>query len=143
VTYTCYDSATNSACQGFTPVAGGTTIRPYTLRQDPYNPDCIWELGDAGVFQVFSATFGGSLGCNESNASPAVKPSASYCDGKSGHVTGWNQINLYGINPSDYNAVSVTIKDANGNIVPAGRAGRSRAARFRSTSHRSPTQLRR
>ena len=74
VTYTCYDFATSSACQGFTPVPGGDLVRPYTIRQDPYNKDCLWELGDAGKFQVFSATFGGSLGCNEGNAQVSVKP---------------------------------------------------------------------
>jgi uncharacterized repeat protein (TIGR01451 family) len=118
VTYTCYDFATSSACQGFTPVAGGTFVRPYTLRQDPYNPDCVWELGDAGVFQVFSATFGGSLGCNVGNAKVTVTPEVYYCDGGSGHVTAWNRLRLSGVTSSDFDAVAVTITDADGNPVP-------------------------
>jgi uncharacterized repeat protein (TIGR01451 family) len=118
VTYTCWDSATNSACAGFAPVAGGDNVRPYTLRQDPFNADCVWELGDAGVFQVFSATFGGALGCNEGNATVQIAPSAYYCDGQSGHITGWRQLVLGGVSDTDYDSVAVTISDADGNALP-------------------------
>jgi uncharacterized repeat protein (TIGR01451 family) len=118
VTYTCYDFATSSACQGFQPVPGGQNVRPYTIRQDPYNPDCLWELGDAGVFHVFSATFGGSLGCNVGNTQVQVTPETYYCDGKPGHVTEWNRLRVTGVTSSDYDAVAVTITDADGNAVP-------------------------
>jgi uncharacterized repeat protein (TIGR01451 family) len=118
-TYTCWDYATNAACAGFVPVSSGSTnVQAYTLRQDPFAPDCIWELGNAGTFEVFSATFGGSIGCNEGNGAVKVTPSAFYCDGNGGHVTGWNQLQLYGVNSSQYDAVAVTITDANGDPVP-------------------------
>jgi uncharacterized repeat protein (TIGR01451 family) len=117
--YTCWDYSTNTACQGFTPVASGNpATQAYTLRQDPNAPDCIWELGNGGTFEVFSATFGGSIGCNEGNSAITLTPSQYYCDGRSGHVTGWKQLQVYGINSSQYDALAVTITDANGNPVP-------------------------
>jgi uncharacterized repeat protein (TIGR01451 family) len=116
-TYTCFDEATSAPCAGFVPGSTGANVRPYSLRQDPQNPDCIWELGDTDIFEVFSATFGGTS-CNEGNAQVAVTPGAYYCDGQAGHVTGWDQIRLGGIGSADYDAVAVTITDANGDPVP-------------------------
>ncbi len=116
-TYACWSFATNSACQGFDQTTSGKNVRVYTLRQDPYNPGCIWELGDAGVFEVFSATFGGTT-CKEGAAQVALTPAAYYCDGKAGHVTGWNNLVLGGLTSADYDAASVTITDANGDPVP-------------------------
>jgi hypothetical protein len=63
-TYACWSFATNSPCVGFVQATSGQNLRAYTIRQDPYNPDCVWELGDAGAFELFSATFGGTT-CNE------------------------------------------------------------------------------
>jgi uncharacterized repeat protein (TIGR01451 family) len=116
--YTCYDFSTNSACQGFVNVSSGQNVRVYTLRKDPQNPDCIWELGDAGIYEVFSATFGGSVGCKEGNAQVQVTPAAFYCDGSSGHVTGWDRIRLHGVTSAQFDAVAVTITDSGGNPVP-------------------------
>jgi uncharacterized repeat protein (TIGR01451 family) len=117
--YTCWDYATNSACAGFTPVASGnTTTQAYTIRQDPNAPDCLWELGNGGTFEVFSATFGGSVGCSTGSTQVKLTPADFYCDGKTGHITGWNQLNVVGLSSSQYDAVAVTITDANGNPVP-------------------------
>ena len=116
-TYTCWNFATNSACPGFAQTSSGVNVRAYTLRQDTTNPGCIWELGDAGVFEVFSATFGGA-GCTEGAAQVALTPAAYYCDGKPGHVTGWDHLVLGGLTSADYDGVSVTITDANDDPVP-------------------------
>lgn len=51
--YTCWDFATGAACAGFAPSTSGKVVRPYTLRQDPYDLTCIWEAGDAGIFEIF------------------------------------------------------------------------------------------
>ncbi|HEY4278999.1 MAG TPA: DUF11 domain-containing protein [Conexibacter sp.] len=118
-TYACWDFSTNSRCDGFVQGSSGADVRPYTLRQDPDNPDCIWELGDAGVFEVFSATFGGNPPtCNTGTAEVRLAPEQFYCDGGSSHVTGWNQVGIGGISAADYDAVAITIRDADGNIVP-------------------------
>lgn len=117
--YTCWDYSTSSACQGFTPVASGNAAtQAYTIRQDPNAPDCLWELGNGGTFEVFSATFGGSASCSTGSSQVKLTPSDYYCDGHGGHVTGWKQLEVYGVNPAQYDAVAVTIKDANGNPVP-------------------------
>jgi uncharacterized repeat protein (TIGR01451 family) len=116
-TYTCWDYATRTACAGFTPASTGAGVQAYTLRQDPQFPDCIWEEGNADIFEVFSATFGGTS-CKESPATVDVTPSASYCDGAGNHVAGWKAISIGGLGVSDYNALAVTITDANGNPVP-------------------------
>lgn len=52
-TYTGWDFATSADCAGFTSNSSGANVSPYTLRQDPYEPTCIWEVGDTGVFEVF------------------------------------------------------------------------------------------
>jgi uncharacterized repeat protein (TIGR01451 family) len=115
-TYTCWDYATSSPCQGFTAASTGKSVRAYALGRQP-GTDCVWEYGDAGVFENFSATFGGTS-CNEGSAQVSLSPSQYYCDGQSGHVTGWKQITLDGITSSDYSGAVVTITDSNGNVVP-------------------------
>jgi len=52
-TYRCWDFATSAECPGFASNSSGSDVKPYTMRQDPYQPTCIWEAGDAGVFEVF------------------------------------------------------------------------------------------
>ncbi len=116
-TYACWSFATNSACSGFVQASSGRNVRAYTVRQDPDNPGCVWELGDAGVFEVFSATFGGTT-CSEGAAVINLAPESSYCDGRPGHVTGWNNLVLSGVTSTDYDSVAVSILDANGNPVP-------------------------
>jgi uncharacterized repeat protein (TIGR01451 family) len=116
-TYACWNFATGGPCTGFVQASSGANVRAYTVRQDPDNPGCLWELGDAGVFEVFSATFGGTT-CNEGGAVTKVTPGAYYCDGKPGHVQGWRNLVLEGVGATDYNQVAVSILDANGNPVP-------------------------
>jgi uncharacterized repeat protein (TIGR01451 family) len=116
-TYTCWDYSTSSACAGFVPASSGQNIRAYTLRQDPVNPDCIWEEGDADRFEVFSATFGGT-NCSQATTNVDIRPSSFYCDGQAGHVTGWDRIQISGVTPADFTAMAVSIVDDNGDPVP-------------------------
>ncbi len=116
-TYACWNFATGAPCSGFVQASSGANVRAYTVRQDPDNPGCLWELGDAGVFEVFSATFGGTT-CNEGSAVIKLSPEAYYCDGRSDHVHGWRDLLLDGVGASDYNQVAVSILDADGNPVP-------------------------
>ncbi len=116
-TYACWDFAIAAPCAGFVQTSSGRPIRAYTIAQEPQNPDCLWVLGDSGEFELFSATFGGTS-CVNNTASETVTPASYYCDGQSGHVTGWSQIALGGITSADYNEMTVTITDANGNVVP-------------------------
>jgi hypothetical protein len=51
--YVCWDFATSGYCSGFTSASSGRPVSPYTLRQDPYLPTCIWEVGDGGIFELF------------------------------------------------------------------------------------------
>ncbi len=124
-TYTCWDySVTPSApgkignvCPGFVPASTDQDVRPYTIRQDPQNPECLWMLGDRNRFEIFSATFGGT-GCRFGNAVVELTPEDLYCDGTEGHVSGWEAIRLGGLTSADYDGVAVTITDSNGNPVP-------------------------
>ena len=115
-TYTCFDFAINAPCAGYNPFVSAERILPYTLRQDPYNPACIWETGDLGIFQVFDAETG-ALGCSRSSASVEAQPSAFYCDGLPGHVRNWTTVNLNNITGSQYSSAKLTLLDANGNPV--------------------------
>jgi hypothetical protein len=118
-TYTCWDFATATPCAGFVPSSTGVSTQPYTLRQDPQNPDCIWEEGNQDRFEVFSATLGGTS-CTESNAKLEVAPALSYCDGRPGHVSAWDKLLISGVAPADFTAMSVSITDDNGQLVPTG-----------------------
>lgn len=116
-TYTCWDYATAAPCAGFVPASTGVAVYAYTLRQDPQNPDCVWEEGDADRFEVFSATIGGTT-CNESPAAVDLVPAQFYCDGLPGHVGGYDRLTIAGVAAADYTGLTVTITDANGVPIP-------------------------
>lgn len=79
-TYACWDFALEATCAGFVQTSTRQVVRAYSLRQDPYAPDCIWAIGDAGRFEVFSATFGGT-DCARSVSSLRVGPARYYESG--------------------------------------------------------------
>lgn len=116
-TYTCWDFAIDASCAGFVQSSSGANVRPYTLRQDPTAPDCIWVVGDAGVFETFSATFGGTR-CTLSQSVVDIDPSEYYCDGPSGHVSGWRTLRIGGVDPAGYSGLAVTIAGIDGTTVP-------------------------
>ncbi|HEV7146215.1 MAG TPA: hypothetical protein VGN48_04365, partial [Pedococcus sp.] len=126
-TYTCWDWSLNggagAACAGFTnptstTLNGGTpiSVRAYTLNSVSSFPGCLVEDGDSGVLQFFNAQTGAP--CTTSTGSVTVKPSAYYCDGGSGHVTGWKNFVIGGVTSGQYSGATYTVLDANGNPVP-------------------------
>ena len=115
-TYTCWDFATNAACAGFTQSSSSTVVKPYSLRQDPFNPGCIWEVGDAGIFEVFDADTG-SFNCSRSAAEVSAAPASFYCDGLPGHIQGWTNIKINNITGSQYGSAKITVRGVNGNPI--------------------------
>ena len=115
--YACLDFALTPAapCAGYTVVPRGT-VSPYTLRQDPAAPNCIWEVGDLGIFDTFNALTGGS--CSDVETTLTSNPDASYCDGQSGHVTGWSTLTISGASAAQYKGAIVSITDSAGTPVP-------------------------
>ena len=114
--YVCFNFATSAPCAGFNNAASSSpAVYPYTLRQDPYAPACLWEVGDAGIIQVISKNTGGS--CADSEADVVVTPSAYYCDGGS-HSSAWTNISIEGVTSADYTNAQVTVLDGTGSIVP-------------------------
>jgi uncharacterized repeat protein (TIGR01451 family) len=120
--YRCFDFATGAPCATFSTYHTVSTARPYTIRQDPYVPNCLWELGDGGIFENFDATTGSS-GCSDTAAEIALNPGAYYCDGGAGHVQGWGSLRVTDLPPNRYSAVLVTVLDSAGRPV-SGYAGR-------------------
>ena len=130
IQYECYDFAPGAPCAGFSspaqtsPYTQGApgnqpgNLTPYTLEPDPDLPGCVGEIGDTGVVQYFDARTG-ALGCSGSlgkgfRGSDGVLD----CDGQSGHVTGWDEVVISGIPPADYKGATVTVLDADGNLIP-------------------------
>jgi uncharacterized repeat protein (TIGR01451 family) len=113
--YVCFNFATNTPCAGFVNTPQPGSVHPYTLRQDPFAPACLWEVGDVGIIQVISKNTGAS--CADSEADSAINPAAYYCDGGS-HPTAWTSISLEGVTSADYTSAQVTVLDKNGSIVP-------------------------
>jgi uncharacterized repeat protein (TIGR01451 family) len=111
--YTCFDFATGDPCAGFTTNHTNSTARPYTLRQDPYLPNCIWELGDGGIFETLDATTGRS-GCSDTRGEVSASPQAFYCDGGPAHVQGWVALSVANLATGQYSSAQVTVLDANG-----------------------------
>ena len=125
-TYTCWDFSLPAAgpglqgdhCRGFTNATTGKQTSTYTLRQDPSSQDCIWAIGDNGVFETFSATYGGTS-CALTTAHVTVDPAAYYCDGGGlSHTTGWDKLIVDGAQQSQYSGLTVSITDENGDPVP-------------------------
>ena len=114
--YTCFDFATREPCAGFTTNHTESRARPYTLRQDPYLPNCIWELGDGGIFETIDATTGRS-GCSDTRGDVSATPQAFYCDGGSGHAQHWAALSVANLATGQYASAQVTIVDANGSPV--------------------------
>jgi hypothetical protein len=115
--YACLDFALTPAapCAGYT-VVPRNVVSPYTLRQDPDAPTCIWEVGDLGIFDTFNALTGGS--CSDVETTLTSNPAASYCDGQSGHVTGWSNLTISGATAAQYKGAIVSITDSAGTPVP-------------------------
>nr|MDP9168737.1 hypothetical protein [Actinomycetota bacterium] len=103
-TYDCFDFAARrlnpavvASCNNYIPQIY-TSSRDYTIRPDPSDPTCLWALGDAGLFDQFSAPDGGF--CTTYTASASTTPSQFYCDGNSStHVKSWGKVQLVGVDP--------------------------------------------
>lgn len=121
-TYDCWDFATNARCT--VPVAGGSWptaispsgIKPYTLREDAENPGCVWEVGDTGQFQVIDIALG-TLQCSRTTGVVEAQPSAFYCGGSTGNVSGWQNVSIRNFAESNYLQAELTIRDQDNNIV--------------------------
>jgi hypothetical protein len=107
----CFDWATDAACPGF-PMTTPLSKKTYSLREDPYAPSCLWSMGDDGILESVE-THSGMSGCNMSSVT--VVP--TYCDGLSGHVKGWDLLKLNDL-AGGYTSFTLTLRDANGNVVP-------------------------
>ncbi len=114
--YTCFDFATGAPCAGFTTNHTISHARPYTLRQDPYLPNCIWELGDGRIFETFDATTGTS-GCSDTRGEVSASPQSFYCDNAPGHVDAWAALSVANLGTGQYSSARVTVLDANGRPV--------------------------
>lgn len=97
-------------CAGF---AGPSNPNNYTVTGPLANlPGCLAANGDAGVIALFSETTGQS--CGIESAKVSTTPSQSYCDGGSGHVTGWDKVSLVGLTGAEYTGATVTLTNAAG-----------------------------
>ena len=84
------------------PGTGGVpgALIAYSLVSDPDVPSCIWELGDFG--QVLPVRRRHRI---EVHATPGrrrtVELGPQFCDGGTGHVQGYNTIDIGGLTPAD------------------------------------------
>lgn len=116
-TYSCWDFATNADCTGFVRATSGESTSAYSLREDPFTPGCIWEVGDSGRFEVFDAQTGGTT-CERSAAGVTAEPQSFYCDGKQGHVRKWQSLRINELSASQFDSGTITLYDTAGNQVP-------------------------
>lgn len=116
--YSCWDFAANADCAGFVRNTPDADVAPYSLREDPFVPGCIWMLGDIGVFEQFDADTGG-IECLRTAGTVSAEPSSFYCDGQSGHVTSWSRLSIHNLaGNTEYARALITVRDRNGHALP-------------------------
>jgi hypothetical protein len=118
----CYDWTQAAACAGFPlpqthPNVNGGATRDYGYVYDP-TTRCLFGLGDAGVLFSEDPTTGGSP-CIHSGASVSLTPSSFYCDGDTGHIQGYQNATLEGMNLADVDlaASSTDVTDTDGTPI--------------------------
>jgi hypothetical protein len=107
----CFDWATDATCANF-PKGLSSTMKTYSLREDPFAPNCIWAVGDDGFLESFEAVTG-TNGCHAT----ALSVAPSYCDNAGGHTRGWDMIKFNDF-AGGHNGLAVTLRDQTGRIVP-------------------------
>jgi hypothetical protein len=118
----CYDWTRAAACAGFPlplthPNVNGGATRDYGYVYDP-TTQCLFGLGDAGV--LFSEDpITGSSPCIHSGASVSLAPTSFYCDGASGHVQGYQNATLEGVNLANVDLATSTtdVTDTDGTHI--------------------------
>ena len=108
----CFDWSTNASCSGF-PLVLPLSKKNYSLRRDPFAPACVWAMSDDGFLETVES-FSGVSGCGSTTSATA---SPIYCDGKAGHVTGWDAIKLNDLT-GGHKGLTVTLTNALGARIP-------------------------
>jgi hypothetical protein len=106
----CFDWSNDAPCTNF-PIVLTDSLDTYTLRTDPFIPNCVWEAGHQGIVVSFN-TVTGRLGCG-SNPSISVTANPVYC--ASGKATTWRSVDLVGM--SSFGGMTITIRDSSGNPI--------------------------
>ena len=78
----------------------------------------MWGLGDAGFLWSFDARTGDNPCRVGKQAVELVSPTAFYCDGKPGHVQGWDAVRFVSSHLDDFAEIRVTLLDSTGAPVP-------------------------
>jgi hypothetical protein len=115
----CYDWTRAAACPGgiALPQTHPNVTRDYGYSYDQIT-QCLFGLGDAGILFSEDPTTGGSP-CIHSGASVSLTPSGFYCDGQTGHIHGYTNGKLEGMNPANVNlaASTVDVTDPGGAVI--------------------------
>lgn len=118
----CYSWTHAAPCAGFPAVAGHPDVNGGATRDYGYAYDattrCLIGLGDAGILFSMDPASGVSP-CLHSGASLQLRPADFYCDGAPGHVQGYTQARLDGIDlaHADLAASTVAVTDPDGTVV--------------------------
>ena len=121
----CFDFKQDAMCTSFKPHVVHDWY-PYTTRLDPTRPNCLMVLGDGGVGDFVDVSTGGACKGSLSGKVPDIDvvPAKSYaCDASRSRVQAWGLVRLSPVMPwggaNGLSAVTVTLKDAAGKLLPA------------------------
>ena len=78
----------------------------------------MWGLGDAGFLWTFDPRTGDNPCRVGKQAVELTTPTSFYCDGKPGHVQGWNQVRFVSSRLDAFTDIRVTVMDSTGTPVP-------------------------
>ena len=121
----CFDFKKDASCDSFKPRIV-QDFYPYTTRFDPTRPNCMMILGDGGLGDFVDVTTNGPCTGSLSGKVPDIDvvPAKSYaCDATRSRVQAWGLVRLSPVMPwggaNGLSAVTVTLKDAAGKVLPA------------------------
>ncbi|WNG16512.1 hypothetical protein [Cystobacter fuscus] len=114
----CWDMATDAKCADKFPVQVPVL---YTTIFDPEQPDCLWTNTDNGVIRNFDVRTG-NQGCTGASTRISFKTPVSVprlsCDPAS-RVYQYKSFKLTSPDPSLYTTATLTVRDSNGQPLPA------------------------
>lgn len=110
----CFDWNTMAKCAGFTPPnPPSARNNDYATIADDDVAGCAWTLGDEGVLYSYDMATGSRPCLRVRTITTVDTRTGYYCDGKTGHVQGWDEIAFTpAVDPTDWVSLVAIVKDA-------------------------------
>lgn len=114
----CFNWTTNGPCPGFTTVHPFANVQDYGTIADDNVAGCAWALGDKGTLYSYDLASGASPCLRVRTITTVDTRTGYYCDGRTDHVQGWNDVSFTpAVDPVDWVSLVAIVKDASTGAV--------------------------